>query len=114
MKASEKNPMVSVVVPTCNSAKTLDICLKSVKEQTYPNIEIILVDNSSIDNTREIAEKYGKVFIKGPERSAQRNFGARQSNGEYLFFLILISNLLQAFSHRRAKTGPNMMGQTTR
>lgn len=87
MKAREKNPMVSVIVPAYNSAKTLDVCLKSVKEQTYPNIEIIVVDNSSIDNTRKIAEKYGKVFIKGPERSAQRNFGARQSNGEYLVFL---------------------------
>lgn len=87
MKAREKNSMVSVIVPTYNSVKTLDICLKSVKEQTHPNIEIIVVDNSSIDNTREIAEKYGKVFIKGPERSAQRNFGARQSNGEYLVFL---------------------------
>ena len=87
MKAREKNPMVSVIVPTYNSAKTLDICLRSVKEQTYPNIEIIVADNNSTDNTREIAEKYGKVFIKGPERSAQRNFGARQSNGEYLVFL---------------------------
>jgi len=79
--------MVSVIVPTYNSAKTLDICLRSVKEQTYLNVEIIVVDNNSTDNTREIAKKYGKVFIKGPERSAQRNFGARQSNGQYLVFL---------------------------
>jgi glycosyltransferase involved in cell wall biosynthesis len=78
---------VSVIVPTYNSAKTLDICLRSVNEQSYPNIEIIVVDNESTDNTREIAEKYGKVFIKGPERSAQRNFGARQSIGQYLVFL---------------------------
>jgi glycosyltransferase involved in cell wall biosynthesis len=87
MKVREKNPLVSVIVPTYNSAKTLELCLKSVKKQTYPNIEIILVDNSSTDTTRKIAEKYGKVFIKGPERSAQRNFGARKSNGEYLVFL---------------------------
>jgi glycosyltransferase involved in cell wall biosynthesis len=87
MKVREKNPMISVIVPTYNSAKTLEICLKSVKKQTYSNIEIIVVDNNSADNTRKIAEKYGKVFIKGPERSAQRNFGARQSNGEYLVFL---------------------------
>ena len=87
MKDREKTPMVSVIVPTCNSAKTLELCLKSIKTQTYPNIEIIIVDKNSADNTRKIAEKYGKVFIKGPERSAQRNFGASQAAGEYLVFL---------------------------
>lgn len=87
MKVREKILGVSVIVPTYNSAKTLEICLKSVKSQTYPNIEIIIVDNNSTDDTRKIAEKYGEVFIKGPERSAQRNFGARQSTGEYLVFL---------------------------
>lgn len=79
--------LVSIIIPTKNSERTIEICLKSVKEQTYPNIEIIIVDNHSIDKTREIAETYGKVYVKGPERSSQRNFGAKKAAGDYLFFV---------------------------
>lgn len=86
-KHSQKNALVSVIVPTRNSSKTLEICLESVKKQTYPNIEIIIVDNNSSDNSRQIAAKYGFVYVKGPERSAQRNFGMEKSNGEYIVFL---------------------------
>ncbi len=82
------NPLVSVIIPTKNSSETLEACLKSVKEQTYENIEIIVVDNNSADNTKSIAKKYtDKVFDKGPERSAQRNFGAKNSIGEYLLII---------------------------
>lgn len=84
----KKNPQVSVIVPTRNSAKFLDRCLLSIKEQTYENIEIIVVDNNSTDNTREIARKYtDKVSNKGPERSVQRNFGVEKSKGSYLLFI---------------------------
>jgi len=79
------NPLVSVIIPTKNSSKTLEACLESIKNQTYKNIELIVVDNNSTDNTKEIAKKYtDKVFNFGPERSAQRNFGAKQASGEFL------------------------------
>lgn len=78
-------PFVSVIVPTYNSSKFLEECLESIKNQTYQNIEIIVVDNNSTDDTKEIARKYtDKVFNKGPERSAQRNFGVSESLGEYV------------------------------
>lgn len=78
-------PLVSVVVPTKNSSKFLGECLESIKNQSYQNIEIIVVDNNSTDDTKEIARKYTeKVFNKGPERSAQRNYGVEQSQGEYI------------------------------
>src|SRR5206468_1500632 len=81
-------PLVSIVIPTKNSGEFLEACLRSIKEQTYTNIEIIVVDNSSSDNTQEIARKYtDKVFTKGPERSAQRNFGAQSSSGDYLLII---------------------------
>jgi glycosyltransferase involved in cell wall biosynthesis len=84
----KKSPLVSVIIPTKNSAEFLENCLKSIKSQTYKNIEMIVVDNNSSDNTKEIALKYTKlVFNKGPERSAQRNFGASKSKGEYLLFI---------------------------
>lgn len=77
--------LVSVIVPTKNSSRTIEACLKSVKDQSYKNVEIIVVDNDSIDNTKEIARKYtDKVFDCSPERSAQRNFGVRMSAGEYV------------------------------
>jgi glycosyltransferase involved in cell wall biosynthesis len=79
--------LVSIIVPTKNSENSIDNCLKSISEQTYLNIEIIVVDNFSKDKTREIAQKYAKVLLKGPERSSQRNFGARSARGNYLFFI---------------------------
>ncbi len=80
------NPLVSVIVPTKNSSEFLDVCLKSIKEQSYKNIEIIVVDNNSTDNTKEIARKYTEnVFNYGPERSAQVNFGVAHAGGEYIY-----------------------------
>jgi glycosyltransferase involved in cell wall biosynthesis len=58
-------PLVSIVIPTKNSARTLEKCLVSIKNQAYENIEIIVVDNYSTDGTYEIAGKYTtKVFQK--------------------------------------------------
>ncbi len=80
------DPLVSVIVPTKNSAAFIDACLKSIHDQTYKNIEIIVVDNSSTDATQEIARRYtNKVFTKGPERSAQVNYGVEKSAGEYIY-----------------------------
>lgn len=82
------NILVSVIIPTRNSARTLDKCLTSVKNQTYKNIEIIVVDNNSTDDTVKIAKKYtDKVYTKGPERSAQRNFGVKKSKGSYVLII---------------------------
>lgn len=84
---------VSVIVTTKNSANTVEDFLKSIKNQTYKNIEIILVDNNSTDKTVDITKKYTKnIFIKGPERSAQRNFGVSCAKGN--FVLILDSDMV--------------------
>jgi glycosyltransferase involved in cell wall biosynthesis len=82
------NKLISVIVPTYNSANYLEACLQSIVEQSYTNIELIVVDNNSMDNTKEIAQKYTKmVFNRGPERSAQRNFGVLQSKGGYILII---------------------------
>jgi len=79
-------PLVSVIIPTKNSASLLIKCLESVKNQTYQNLEIILVDNNSTDQTKEIALKYTNlVFNCGPERSAQVNFGVEKASGEFVY-----------------------------
>jgi len=80
------NPLVSVIIPTFNSEKLLEKCLRSVKEQCYGNVEVIVVDNSSRDRTREIAEKYADlILLKGPERSVQVNFGVKHARGKYVY-----------------------------
>jgi glycosyltransferase involved in cell wall biosynthesis len=80
--------LVSVIVPTKNSAAFLDACLASIKAQTYSPIEIIVVDNFSTDDTQTIAKKYtDKVFAIGPERCTQRNHGAAQAAGAYIVFI---------------------------
>ena len=69
-----------------NSEEEIKRCLVSIKNQTYRQREIIVIDNNSADKTKEIARKYARVYNKGPERNAQRNFGAKIAKGNYLFF----------------------------
>lgn len=77
-------PLVSVLVHTRNSQRTIRQHLESIKKQSYPKIEIIVVDNNSEDNTKKIAREFtDKVFNFGPERSAQRNFAAKKAKGDY-------------------------------
>ncbi len=81
-------PLVSVIVTTKNEENNIENCLQSIKYQTYRSIELIVVDNYSKDKTVELAENYtAAVYLKGSERSAQRNFGAKVSSGEYLLYL---------------------------
>ena len=82
----ENKPQVSIIVPTKNSADTIDKCLASIKMQSYGKIEIILVDNYSRDETLNIAKKYDtRIYQTGPERSAQINFGVSKARGKYVY-----------------------------
>ncbi|WP_167712134.1 glycosyltransferase [Thermococcus sp. GR4] len=99
----EKNtlPLVSVIIPTYNSEKTIKKCIEAVKNQTYPNIEVIVVDGGSTDRTVEIAKSLGtKVIISDiPNRSRQINIGVMNSLGKYIYRLdsdIIISPRLIA------------------
>lgn len=86
--STESNTLVSVIIPTFNSGKTLERCLKSIQNQNYKKIEIIIVDAYSKDETRKIAEKLAdKIFLLAEERSYARNFGAEQAKGRFLFFV---------------------------
>ncbi len=80
--------LVSVIITTKNEESVLERLLKSLNSQTYRKIEIIVVDNSSVDKTKKISLRYTpRVYDKGPERSAQRNFGAKKAKGNFLLFL---------------------------
>jgi len=83
-----REPLVSVVVTTKNEARVLGRLLKSVRAQSYKNIEIIVVDNHSSDSTPKIARKFtSKVYQLGPERSVQRNYGVKRAQGELVLIL---------------------------
>lgn len=92
---------VSVVITTKNEEKNIENCLKSIQLQTWTNIEIIVVDNNSSDQTKELSRQYTQlVFDKGPERSAQRNYGLIDiATGVYGMFIdadmILTPNLIE-------------------
>lgn len=79
---------VSVVVPTYQSAAFLESCLRSIREQTWQDLELVVVDNASTDGTPEIAARYAdQVHQKGPERCAQRNHGVAKSSGELVVII---------------------------
>src|SRR6266550_6199418 len=83
---TDSSGLVSIIVPTRNSARFLRACLDSIKRQTYRLIEIIVVDNHSTDGTIDIASEFTtSVFTFGPERSAQVNFGVRLAAGQYVY-----------------------------
>lgn len=83
-----KKPTVSIIITTKNESEVIRRFIESVKVQSYKEVETILVDNSSEDNTKDIARSLGiKVLNYGPERSAQRNYGVKNSLGKYLMIL---------------------------
>jgi glycosyltransferase involved in cell wall biosynthesis len=79
---------VTVVVTTRDSGGTLEPLLRSVRDDGYPEAELVVVDNASSDRTVEIASRYAsRILDAGPERSAQRNRGAAEATGEFLLIL---------------------------
>lgn len=79
---------VSVIITTKNEEKVIGNVLESLRNQVYRSFEIIVVDNNSVDKTKQIAQKYTKlVFDQGPERSRQRNFGVQKASGKYVLIL---------------------------
>ncbi len=83
-------PLVSVIIPCYNYGKYLPDAFESVRSQDYPNIEVIVVDDGSTDETKEICEKYSQVkyiYQTNQGLSAARNTGIKISNGEFLIFL---------------------------
>lgn len=86
--------LVSIIVPIYNTSLYISDLIKSVQEQKYKNYELILIDDGSIDNSKEICEKYLEkdkrisLFIKKNEGvSKARNFGLSKANGKYIYFV---------------------------
>src|SRR2546427_7599642 len=88
--------LVSVIVPTYNSERFTEKCLQSIANQSYPNIEVIIVDAFSRDRTVGIARKFDpKIHLYGVKQGReavfgapyQRNYGASKSRGEFVYYV---------------------------
>lgn len=85
---------ISVIVPVYNVEKYLEECLDSLINQTYNNIEIILINDGSTDNSLKICKKYKKIDSriilinkKNEGVSSARNVGLRKATGKYIMFV---------------------------
>lgn len=89
-----KKPLISIIVPVYNVEKYLNECLESIVNQTYENLEIILVDDGSSDNSGKICDEFALkdsrikvIHKKNGGLSSARNSGIDIANGEYLSFI---------------------------
>jgi len=84
-------PKVSVIIPTYNCAKYICQAVDSVLAQTYRDFELVVVDDGSTDNTKELLMQYGKqlryIYQENRGMTAARNTGINNSSGEYIAFL---------------------------
>jgi glycosyltransferase involved in cell wall biosynthesis len=88
------SPLVSVVVPAFNAAKTISETLRSISQQTYPELEIVVVNDGSTDETADIVRRHGEAEARmrvvaksnGGVASA-RNAGIRSSTGAFVAFI---------------------------
>ena len=88
------NPKVSIIIPIYNTAERLPGCLDSVLNQTHCNLEIILVDDGSTDDSPAIIQTYAQkdsrikvITQKNQGQSAARNRGLKQATGDFISFL---------------------------
>ena len=92
MTIDKENILFTVIIPTYNRAGVLGKAIESILAQTYTNWELIIVDDGSTDNTRDIVSMYDDnriryFYKKNEERSIARNYGVSKANGDYLSFL---------------------------
>ena len=114
-------PKVSILIPVYNTAKYLDACMKSVREQTLKDIEIIAVNDASPDNAAEVLAKYAaldpRIKVVTHEKNggilAARISGIKAATGEFIICLdaddTLNKDIARAAYAKARKTGADMV-----
>ena len=98
--------MISVIVPVYNVEEYLEECLESIRQQTFTDIEVILVNDGSTDGSREICEQYCEKDIRfrlinqeNQGQSVARNRGVKESVGQFIMFVdsddVINTNVLE-------------------
>lgn len=102
------SPFFSVILPTYNRANMIGKAIDSVLKQHYPNWELLVVDDGSTDNTKQVVEAYNDariryIYQQNAERSAARNNGIANAKGQYVCFIdsddYYFDNHLSAFQN---------------
>ena len=97
---------VSVIIPTYNAEKYLEECLNSVLNQTHKDVELVIINDGSLDGTREILDNYAQVHeniavihTENGGVSRARNIGLNHAMGDYIMFLdaddLLVANAIE-------------------
>lgn len=88
------NPLISVVVPVYNAASTIEKCVVSIRNQSYRNLNIVLIDDGSADDSlnicRQLASSDSRIRVFHQENggvSSARNYGIRKAHGRYICFI---------------------------
>lgn len=94
MKEKQSNPLISVIIPVYNVDAHLECCINSVLDQTYRNLEIILVDDGSTDNSPKICDEYSAyderikvIHKKNGGLVSARKAGIQLANGDYVAYV---------------------------
>jgi len=88
----DEKALVSIIIPLYNAEAYIAECIKSVLAQTWPNIEVIIIDDGSTDNSAALAETFASDTVRlyrqaNKGASAARNYGLKQAKGKYIQFL---------------------------
>lgn len=88
------NPLVSVIIPLYNSVDSIKTCIESIESQTYTNIEVVIIDDGSLDNSYDVCsvltKQYKNIILTKQNNkgvSAARNRGLTVASGEYITFV---------------------------
>ncbi|MBI5535071.1 MAG: glycosyltransferase family 2 protein [Deltaproteobacteria bacterium] len=86
---SQRAPLVSIIIPCFNYARYLGAAIETARAQTHRNVEVIVVDDGSSDDSRQVAQKYPvKLLVQENAGVARaRNHGAAEARGELFVFL---------------------------
>ena len=102
----EKNIKISIIVPLYNVEEYLEECLESIRNQTYTDIEVILVNDGSTDGSKQICERFCQIDSRfrlinqeNQGQSVARNRGFKESIGQYIMFVdsddVINTNVLE-------------------
>lgn len=100
-KLLREQPLVSILIPGRNEGKTIERCVRSLREQTYKNIEVVVVDDGSDDDMEKVCKRLAKegyidIFIKNKVRGGKAsaaNLAFRRSHGKYIIHMDADSSL---------------------
>lgn len=109
--------LVSVIIPAYNCEKFIQQCVESILQQTYKNIEVIIVDDGSKDNTKKILQSYNDkikyIYQNNAGAPEARNNGLQHAKGKYILFFDsddrMLPNMIKELVFEQQKTNSDLV-----